>query len=226
MAEIDQSQLEDFERVIAELGVDEDVIKASAVVVTRTVSDSVKETTIVRGSKPPPGTYGVVTVEPLIKRTRTRSIKLGNLIHADMGTLLELVAGGVLVGADMVAQPHPIIIAAGLLLIIRSFTRAMKVEFSEREASVFWGLIQACDEKKIATFDSVVERTNAVRKEVGLRPLSEEQIKVALGALESIKSIRPVKDKPGTWRIRERWRRTEHISSKPDRPMWARWFRM
>jgi len=209
MVEFDQSQLSELKALGAKLGVIEDIINVSVFAVTRTVSDSVKETTIVKGSKPPPGTFGQVILEPLTKTTRTRSIKLSNLVHADMGTILEIIAGGVLTGADIVAQPHPIIIAAGLLIMIRNFTHAIKVEFSEREGSVFWGLIQACDKKKVATFDAVVERTNEVRNDVGLTPLSEGEIRLALRVLESIKCIRPVKEKQGTWRIRERWR-TEH----------------
>jgi hypothetical protein len=219
MVEFDQSQLSELNGLGTKLSVNEDIIEASVLVVMRTVSDSVKETTIVKGLKPPPGTLGQVTVEPLTRTTRTRSIKLSNLVHADMGTILEIVASGVLTGADIAAQPHPIIIAAGLLIMIRSFTHAITVEFSEREASVFWGLIQACDKKKVATFDAVVERTNAVRNEVGLSPLSKEEIRLALRVLESIKCIRPVKKRLGTWRIRERWR-TEHSSGMGDRRRW------
>lgn len=206
MVEMDPSQLAELEALGTRLGVAEDAIRASVFAVTRTMTDSVKKTTIVRGQRPPPGTLGLMRVEPLTRTTRTRSIKLSNLVRADMGTILEVVAGGVMTGADMAAQPHPVIIAAGLLIMIRSFTRALKVELSEREASVFWGLIQACDAGKVAAFDAVVERTNEVRAEAGLGPLSEGEIGLALRALESIKSIQSAKGKEGAWRIRERWR--------------------
>jgi hypothetical protein len=213
MVEMDPSQLAELEALGARLGMAEDAVRASVFAVTRTVTDSIKETTIVKGQRPPPGTLGLVRVEPLTTTTRTRSIKLSNLVRADMGTILEIVAGGVMTGADMAAQPHPIIIAAGLLILIRSFTRALKVELSEREASVFWGLIQACDEGKVAAFDAIVERTNQVRAEAGLDPLSEGEIGLALRLLESIKSVQPAKGKEGAWRIRERWRTGRYSSA-------------
>lgn len=223
MVEMDPSQLAELEALGARLGVAEDAVRASVFAVTGTVTDSVKETTIVRGQRPPPGTLGLVTVEPLTRTTRTRSIKLGNLVHADMGTMLEIVAGGVMTGADMAAQPHPIIVAAGLLIMIRSFTRALKVELSEREASVFWGLIQACDEGKVAAFDAIVERTNQVRAEAGLDPLSEGEIGLALRVLESIKSVQPAKGKKGAWRIRERWRTGGYSSGTGRRKRGRMW---
>lgn len=216
MVEFNESQIHELRELGKKLGVSSGAIEASALVVTSAVSCSESKRIIREGESPPASTVGVVDIKPLTSTVRTRSIKWRNLFHTDMRTLLEIAAGGVLTGADIAALPHPILIAAGLLIMISSFTRAFQIEFSEREASVFWGLIRACGRKKLAHFDAIVDKTTEVRCEAGLDPLSRVQVEAALKLLQSTESIRRVSKKPAVWRIRERWK-TEQYSGNVDR---------
>jgi len=130
------------------------------------------------------------------------SIKLQN-IEPEIGEIAEFVAGGVMISADVIGLPHPLVIAAGILLVIRSFTNMMTIKISEREASVFWGIIVARDEDGLADIDTIVARTNAVRKKWGLRGLSKGEINISLESLQELKSINHVQGKPRTWQIVE-----------------------
>lgn len=191
------------------LDVPPDVRKSSSFVAKHafTESDSTSSKVVVAGSNPPPGTYGLVRTAPITSTTltRTRSLKLANLKHADLTAVLELVAGGTLTTADFLSQPHPILIAAGLLVMICAFTRLVTIEFSEREASVFWGLIHSCDDKKIARFDGILVSTNEIRHQAGLPPLSPSELRLALGVLQRLKTVTPLKAEPDAWRVRESW---------------------
>ena len=216
MVNLDQSQLSELEALGTKLGVSEEVMKASVSAVTERVSDSVETTVEEILVRERYGRAEYVKVEPLTATARTRSIKLSNLAQVGTWEKIELGAGIVLTSAEIAAKvhpiSHPIIIAAGLLIMIASFTRAITVEFSEREASVFWGLIKACDDEKVATLDAVLERTNEVRNNVGLNSLNEGEIRLALSVLESINCISPVEEKQDTWIIKESW--SKHSSTR------------
>ena len=107
------------------------------------VTNTEKTKTIRKGSSPTPGTYWHIKVGSLVSTTRTRSIKLSN-ISQDLRQLFEIFASA----AVTVATPDPIVIAAGLLILISSFSRVITIELSDQQVSVFCGLILAGDEKK------------------------------------------------------------------------------
>jgi hypothetical protein len=137
--------------------------------------------------------------------SRAKSIKLKNLSF-DFGEMSELATGVLSVGSRIFGDTHPILMAAGVLLVVRSIYKAMTVEIEEREASVFWGFIQACDKEKAASEADIKECTNEERLKTGLKPLDSDQIKNALYKLLSIKSVTPIEDEPETWRITEKYR--------------------
>lgn len=136
---------------------------------------------------------------------KVKSIKLKNLTF-DFSEMSELAAGIFATVSKILGDTHPILMAAGVLLIVRCFYKAMTVEIAEREASVFWGFIQACKKGKTASETAIIENTNKERVRVGLETLTSDQVKNALYKLASIKSVTPIRDKPKTWYIIENYK--------------------
>lgn len=132
-----------------------------------------------------------------------KSIKLGNL-DIDFAEMTELFASMVSTMAGIVGQTNYLLIAAGVLLITRSFHKALTIDLSEHEASVFWGFIHICDDKKISNGDDILKSTNHERKKIGLKPLSKEELKNALHKLASIKSVQPIEGRRNVWQIIEK----------------------
>lgn len=115
-----------------------------------------------------------------------QSVKFTNM-HLDVGTFSEIAAGFVTTGFDILDKPHPLLIAAGVLLTVRALHNAMKTELSEQEASVFWGMTQT--EEKELTEETIWHSTNREREKYGLPPLEAAQLRQSLTRLETIKSI-------------------------------------
>ena len=134
-----------------------------------------------------------------------KSIKLKNL-SLDIGEMSEIAAGIMLAGFNIIDKPHPFVIAAGILFAIRALTKAMTVQLSEGEISVFWGMIQARDAENMTQFENIVQQTNAERDKSGLDSLTERQVLNALARLEQLKSVEKVAELSGTWRIVERFK--------------------
>jgi len=135
------------------------------------------------------------------------SIKLGNFSF-DFGEVSELAAGVIMTGSDVIGDlgvKHYVLVAAGVLLIARSLLKAMTVELSEREATVFYGLAQAAGPDKTATEAAILQRANAARKEVGLKPLDADDLRNALHRLAEIKSVGRVEGSPDRWQIVEQY---------------------
>jgi hypothetical protein len=133
-----------------------------------------------------------------------RTVKFNNL-HLDLGELIGLAGEVTMTGSAIVAQPHPIIIVAGVLLIIRALRKAMTVSLSEREASVFWGLIGAQIESFYPDRIAILKHTNAGRAKFGLSALDEDQVTAVLKKLQALKCVKISGQKPETWRIVENY---------------------
>jgi hypothetical protein len=134
-----------------------------------------------------------------------KSVKLRNL-HLDVNQLSGLTLGAIAAVQNAVDKPHPLVIAAGVLLTIRSLIDATTVKISERDATVFWGLTQARDKDDMARESDIREQTNKARNEIGLDSLSENEVRNALHTLESLKSVEAVAKKRNTWRIMEKYK--------------------
>lgn len=136
---------------------------------------------------------------------KAESIKAGNF-KLDIRHLSEIAPGVVLaVGEKIIDAGNPILIAAGVLLILQSVLKAMTVEISPTEASVFWGFIRTCEKDMISTEEKIRKRTNLERKKVGLKPLTKDEVRHALHVLQTMKTIRSL-DEKGQWQIMEKYR--------------------
>jgi hypothetical protein len=132
-----------------------------------------------------------------------KSVKFKNM-KLDLGDAAKLSAGFVTTGFDIIDKPHPLVVAAGVLLTVCALYDAMKTNISEQDASVFWGMIQATGSMKGAglKLPTILEKTNVERAHYHLDALSETQIRYSLEKLERLKSIEKVGD---TYRIIERY---------------------
>jgi hypothetical protein len=131
-----------------------------------------------------------------------KTIKTRNL-HLDPAVLIDLGAGATMMVSKIVGQPHPIIILAGILLTIRALSKAITCSISEREASVFWGLIQAQRAGACVDKPAITKHTNNERTKYGLYQLSENQVTDALKKLRALKCVELSEQKPDTWLIVE-----------------------
>ncbi len=100
-----------------------------------------------------------------------KSVKIRNF-HLDLLSMTELIATTLITVADPVV--------AGVLLIIGSLTRipkAITIEISEQETSVFWGFVLARDADNSAEESLIAEHTNNERKKNGRLPLTNEGVR-------------------------------------------------
>jgi len=128
-----------------------------------------------------------------------KSVKIRNF-HLDLLSMTELIATTLITVADPVV--------AGVLLIIGSLTRipkAITIDLSEQETSVFWGFVLARDADNSAEESLIAEHTNHERKKNGRLPLTNEGVRDALCRLKKLKSVELVERKQDTWRIVEKY---------------------
>ncbi|MBK8024767.1 MAG: hypothetical protein IPK19_25945 [Chloroflexi bacterium] len=132
-----------------------------------------------------------------------KSVKFRNM-QLDLGDFAKISAGFITTGFDIIDKPHPLLIAAGVLLTVYALHDTMKIELSEQEASVFWGMIQATGTMKGAGLKllTILETTNAERAKYHLDALTENQIQYSLDKLVRIHSVE-ITGK--TYRIIERY---------------------
>lgn len=128
-----------------------------------------------------------------------QSVKFRNM-RLDLGDFTKIAAGFVTTGFDVIDKPHPLLIAAGVLLTAAALHDTMTIELSEQEASVFWGMIQAG--ARDLTEATILTTTNTEREKYGLDALNDAQVRHSLTKLEQIKSIQQVDDH---YRIIERY---------------------
>lgn len=135
---------------------------------------------------------------PIVDEEQPRLVKLGvggvdggkvmrlRNLTVNFGKLGELIAGALLTGADMVGTPHPLIVVAGLFLIIRSLRDGITAMLDTDEASVFWGFIQVCGRDQSAGADEIVASTNRERARYELGALAKGEVDAALRELERL----------------------------------------
>ena len=133
-----------------------------------------------------------------------KSVKFRNM-RLDMSDFTKLAAGFMTTGADLMDKPHPLLIAAGILLTINVLQDTIKIKLSEQDASVFWGMIQLDDKKTLAEAD-ILESTNVARDQYGLELLTDLNIRNSLRKLANINSIEKVDD---GYRVIEKYKITD-----------------
>jgi hypothetical protein len=131
-----------------------------------------------------------------------KSVKFRNL-QLDLGRLSQLLGATLTIGANLIGGGNPWAAAAAVLMLIRSLTNMLTVSISETDASVFWGMIQSCDEDRNAEFSTILGQTNAARSRRGLEPLTEQQVKRALHNLLSLKCVACLEAQPDAWKLIE-----------------------
>ena len=136
---------------------------------------------------------------------KTKTIKIKNL-EFDFGEIGGLAGGIILTAMDIIGEKNYLFMAAGIVIIAASLYKAISVEISEQEATVFWGFIQACDVKKEADEVKILKHTNAERKKFSLESLTKDKVKYSLLKLSSLNSVKAVEGKPDKWRIIEKYR--------------------
>lgn len=135
--------------------------------------------------------------------SKAKSIKLRNFAF-EFAETSELFAGILALINTTVSNNNYLLISAGILLIARSLYKAASVDISEQDASVFWGLICACDKNKTASEKAIMRNVNKVRVGVSLEPLSLENIKNSLIKLSVIGAVKLVKEATPKWQPVER----------------------
>lgn len=128
-------------------------------------------------------------------------VRLRNLT-IDFKALLTLCAGIVLTRADISGAPDPLTVVSGLFLIVTGLVDGVTVELSTEEASVFWGLIQACGSDQRATESEIMVWCNDWRTTYKLPPLSQGQIDAALRRLATLRVLTAV---DGAWQLADQY---------------------
>ncbi len=134
-----------------------------------------------------------------------QSIKFKNL-DFDFTEISQLASGSLMTAFNMVSKPHPLVITAGILMIITSFVKAMTVSFSEQDSSVFWGMIQTQNANYVPD-EMILLATNNMRTEYGFPLLNETQLRKSLQKLTKMECIS--RQKVGDvlkWRIIEKYK--------------------
>ena len=176
----------DLPAFAAKMGVDQKIVESSAVVVLKSIVIDQDESEVRLIKIKEDG------VEP------GKSVKIHNF-HLDLRLMTELILGSTITIAD------PLIAVAGVLQIISSLNKAITIQLSEQETSVFWGLVLARDADNSAEENLIAEYTNNERKKNGRLPLTNEGLRDALRMLEKIKCVELVEGKQDTWRIVEKY---------------------
>lgn len=136
--------------------------------------------------------------------TQAKSIKIRN-IDFDFGEFGTMATGLVMAANDVVGEANPIVAIAGVILIAATLYKASTKELDEQEATVLWGFVQTCNEKKQASQADILAQTNAERCKIGLEALNDKQIRYSLDKLADIHSVSRVDGKSYVWEVVERY---------------------
>jgi hypothetical protein len=142
---------------------------------------------------------------------KAQSFKWQN-IEFDFGDATEMAetAAGILAAFSDIISPssNHLLMAAGVLLVIRGLLKASTEEISEQDASVFWGLIQAQRHHPARHVNTakILEHTNQERAKVHLPDLNEQQVRHALHNLETLSSVAQPNKAQDIWRVIEKYR--------------------
>ena len=136
-----------------------------------------------------------------------KSIKLGNISELKILDFLETLAGILLIGGEDKYKANPIVVCAGLLLILHGIIKVATLEISEDEASVLWGLHLAknkqnncCDEQ------AILSKTNSEREKYGCEVITEKVMRKALSKLVSYKCVEHLtKPSRKTWKLKRKY---------------------
>ncbi|MBA4065486.1 MAG: hypothetical protein C0501_17580 [Isosphaera sp.] len=125
--------------------------------------------------------------------------------------LVEFTGHGVVFGLEGTTHPNPLLLAAGLALLINCAREAVTVHIPEQEASVLWGLIRA--QSRPGNEDSspepdVVAVTNEERQiprggTVLGAPLPPAAVRRSLEFLETVRCAAREGEAPVRWRLVE-----------------------
>ena len=135
---------------------------------------------------------------------KTTSIKVSN-IDFDFGEFGTMAIGIIFTGKQLIKDPNPFWLAAGVLLMAATLYKASTKEISQQEATVFWGFIQAANQDKLANEMTIRDYTNVGRRKLGLAPLTKRQVKHSLLELRSIHSVKEDDGSLGVWQIIEKF---------------------
>jgi hypothetical protein len=140
--------------------------------------------------------------------TNATSLKLENVIlrfepSAFSEFLISLLTTAM---KDVLGEPNVVFKAMGVLLLIASLYKAASIKLDEREATVFCGLARASRKDGSGVKEKqILEQTNAIRREVGLKALDKQELSNALHKLAEIKTIERVAGQHRNWRIVEKY---------------------
>ncbi|WP_018605565.1 hypothetical protein [Uliginosibacterium gangwonense] len=137
--------------------------------------------------------------------TEAFSYKLGNINWEFDGISTLSACVLTTVGKEVIHQPSGILIAAGILAVLGSLYKAVKVKIPEREATVFWGLVRSPKQDDGAITEAMLlEHVNAARQSVGRDALKPIELTSSLHDLKRMRSVEQMVDHPDTWRIVEK----------------------
>lgn len=126
-------------------------------------------------------------------------------LQFDAGELAELLAGLVLTGADVFGQPHPLVVVAGLIQVVRSLQKILSVEVDEELTTVYWGLFHACGRPdRCARLHEIQSTVNTTRARYGRIGLGEDSVRQALALLVDLRLAEPCPSEADAWRFLER----------------------
>ena len=140
------------------------------------------------------------------------SYKLSNL-YLDRQRLLDALADTASGAVGVLTNPNPFGIIAGVLGVFRALYKAITVDISQQDASVFWGLIQGQADQAAISENSLLDITNDQRQKLGISQLSSDELRSSLSVLEKVKSIKKAPGKSGYFTIVESFRITNNSVS-------------
>jgi len=187
---ISQNIASQMQRIGASLGVDSNSIDGLTAAAYAHLNWKVDPETI---PAPDDSTNRGITISE--SGTKMKTVKFKNM-SLDLSDFAKIAAGFFTTATNIVDKPQPLVMVAGILLTICALHDAMKIDLSEQEASVFWGMIQATGDMRGAGLHeaTILATTNTNREQYGLALLNEKQVHHSLTKLAQIKSIEKTGD--------------------------------
>lgn len=133
-------------------------------------------------------------------------INLENLT-LDIDELATISAALLIAGKDILNDPqHPLAIIIAVLIAIAMFTNAMKKEFTEDEATVFWAFIHVCNPARTASEAQITDMANQFRQTYAGQILHPEEVRRHLYSLQLMHAVKLLDIDQGYWQIHEQYR--------------------
>jgi len=134
-------------------------------------------------------------------RGGARSTKIGNIVLRPLKLLVMLSKGTVAVAGAITG--HPWLIPFATLILWNDILSGLRVEVSEREASLLWALWINRDERHCVRKSAVQGLVNAERETYQRAPLSVMEVTDALAMLEGLRCIETSETNDDEWWIKE-----------------------